>query len=310
MRRINLLITFFCITVCSCSQSNKPKTTPMNNNINEILKQIKHYNTSPVYNLQINKNGCRVLVETNNFPYGILGNFYTNKGESMMIALNQYILKSGKQNIKLKIYSREGEDYITGFAHIDVKLYYNSNKDSGFNNFECLAKVGLPDDIVDKKLPYFEINIPFEAHVPYDFSGRLDSATDLKSIPDIEAKILEKFELKRNLIIDGNENKYNVDEKEGAIAIGSMLYATSAEFNEYLNVGREIYDLKLPGRKVMPIGNYEINFYNNNKLVTIVNKFNKEEILKVSYNYKDKPSDTWIPLVLYMPKGSSELKVW
>jgi len=282
----------------------------MSNNLFEVMQQIKHYDNRPVYNLQVNKSGCRLLVETNDFPFGILGNFYTNKGESMMISLNKCILKSGKQNIKLKIYPREGEDFISGYAHINVKLYYNSNKDSGLKNYECLANVALPEDIVDKELPYFEMNIPFEAKVPYDFSKRLDNATDLKEIPNIEEQVLQKFEAKRDLIINASQSEYYKDEKESIIATANMLYSSQEELSEYLNVGNEIFNSNLSGKKVEPIENYEINFYNNNRLVTIVNKNSKVEILNVLYNYNDKPAYARIPLVLYIPKGSTELKVW
>jgi len=282
----------------------------MNDFLSEIMLQIQQYNNKPIYSLQVNKNGCRMLVETNAMPPGILGNFYTDKGESMMISLNQYILKTGKQNIKIKIYPRQGEEFINSYAHLDIKLYYNSNKDSGLNNFQCLEKIFLPDDIAERKLQYFEINIPFDASVPYDFSNRIETSIDLKTVSNIEKMILEKFEKKRKILKEGNEVEYNKDEKDGYIMAGNTSYATKEELFEYYHACSDAFNLSFKDRIVSPIEDYEIIFYKNNKLVTIINKNNKFEILKIGFTYQDKPAIALLPLVLYMPKGSSELKVW
>jgi len=262
-----------------------------------------------MYSLQVNKNGCRILVETNDMPSGTMGTFF-GKGESMMLSLNNSILKSGKQNIKLKIYPLEGEEFISNYAHVDVKLYYNSNKDSGFSNYECLAKLALPEDIVHMKLSYFEINIPFNAKVPYDYSSRLDSAVDLKNIPDINARILKKFEEKRKLILNGNALEYNKDEQEGYIMLGNMFYSSRAELLEDYSVGFDVFDTSVNDRQVLPIINYEIVYYNNNKLVIIRNKENKENILKVLYTYKGQPAFIRSFIILYMTKESNEFKIW
>jgi len=281
----------------------------MNKYIDEILQQVITYHDKPMYSLQVNKNGCRMLVETNDMPPGTTDVFF-GKGESMMISLNGNILKSGRQNIKLKIFPRYGEEVISGYAHIEVKLYYNSNKDSSFNNYECLAKVTLPADIVEMKLPYLELNIPFEAKVPYDFSSRLDNAVDLKNIPGIETMLLRKYEDKKSLIIEGKMKDYMQDEKEGYIMLGNMFYSTHAELLDDLSVGNERFDLGLTDRYIVPFTDYEIVYYNKNKFAIIRNKVDKESILKMSFTYNKKPAFTYSFFILYMPKGSSELKVW
>jgi len=309
MKKINLLILINCIGLCSCSQTSQEKIKQMSTYFDEIMQHVKQYNIKPMYNLQVNKNGCRMLVETNDMPPGSMGVFF-GKGESMMLSLNDCIIKSGKQNIRLKIFPPEGDAFINGYAHIDVKLYYNSNKDSGFSNYECLAKVSLPENIVDLNLPYLEINLPFEAKVPYDFSSRLDSAVDLKTIPNIEQKILKKFEDKRALIVEGKMNEYMRDEKESYTMIGNMFYSTKAELIEDFSIGNEKFDINMVNRQVLPIINYEIDYYNKNKFAIIRNKENKENILKVTFSYRNKPAFSHSFLILYIPKGSTELKVW
>jgi len=309
MKKINLLIFTCYITLYSCSQTNQQKTKEMNNFIDDVMLQVKRNTTTPTYNLQVNKNGCRILVETNDMPPGTMGIFF-GKGESSMISLNDCILKSGKQNIKLRIFPREEEEFISSFAHIDLKLYYNSNKDSGFKNYECLATVKLPEDIADKKLPYFEMNIPFEATVPYDFSEILNNAINLKTISDIKEKVVAKFEVKRKLIEEGNASEYYKDKKDFYVRLGTMFYASREELLEEYNVGKELFDIGMPDRKVEPINNYELEFYANNKLVILRQIKNKESVLNVTYEYQGKSAISSANIILYMPKGSTELKVW
>jgi len=309
MKKLNLLILISGMALCSCSQTNQQKTKQMSTYFDEVMREIKHYDIKPMYNLQVNKNGCRLLVETNDMPPGSMGVFF-GKGESMMLSLNDCIIKSGNQNIRLKVYPREGEEFISSYADIDVKLYYNSNKDSGFSNYVCLAKVTLPKNIVEMKLPYFELNIPFEAQVPYDFSSRLDSAVDLKTIPEIEHKILKKFEDKRALIVEGKMNDYMLDEKESYTMIGNMFYSTKADLLDDFNIGIDKFSKYLIDRKVMPIVDYEIVYYKNNKLAILRNKYNKENILKVVYKHKEKPATISTFFILYIPKGGSDFKLW
>ena len=311
MKKINLIVATCLIAFSSCSQTKQQKTKIMELFIDSVMQHVKHYDNTPVYSLQINKAGCRMLVETNDFPPGYIGTLYSNQGESMMIGLNRFILKSGKQKIKLKIYPREQDEFISGYAHLDIKLFYNSNKDSGFSNYVQLAQVGLPEDIVDRKLAYSEIEIPFEAKVPYDFSSRLDSAVDLKAIPNIEKKVLEKFEAKRSLIEKGKEVEYGYEDKESIKMLGNMFYATKKELWEFYEAGREIFDANRKGREVLPIENYEIVFYANNKLVTIRRNDNKGDVLKAEFKKDGKlTADASYSLDLYMTKGSNEFKVW
>ena len=74
----------------------------------------------------------------------------------------------------------------------------------------------------------------------------------------------------------------------------------------------EMFDLALKDREMDPIENYEINFYNNNRLVTLRNKKDKSSILRVNYmeeGYIEKSSSGRF-IILYMPAGSKELKIF
>lgn len=74
----------------------------------------------------------------------------------------------------------------------------------------------------------------------------------------------------------------------------------------------EMYDFNLKDRKMDPIENYEINFYCNNRLVTLRNKNNKTSIIRINYmeeGYKEKSSSGRF-VILYMPEGSNEFKIF
>ena len=112
--------------------------------------------------------------------------------------------KAGKQIITIQIYPKEGQDFIAENADVDVKLKFAKDKDDGVDTYINLANVELPEDIGSKKLPYFELKIPFEATVPFDFSKDLQEAQDISKISNFKEKIVIKYNQLRNLLVNGD----------------------------------------------------------------------------------------------------------
>ena len=232
----------------------------------------------------------------------------------MALYLNNYILKSGVQNVTIQIYPKEGDKFIADNADVDLKLLYAKDKDDGVNTHLNLKKVELPEDIGKSKLPYFEIKIPFEAKVPWDYSKNLENAEDLSKIPDINEKILEKYKNLREMLVKGEGLSFLKEIENRELKAISYLYFTK---NEILNdeqiedIDVTISRLDVKNRKVYPIENYEFVFTNQNKLVLLRNKTTKDDLIGVEFDTEENGVDgSTKMLILYMPKGSNKLEVW
>ncbi|UPZ16241.1 hypothetical protein [Flavobacterium humidisoli] len=318
--------TIICITslffMNSCAQNSK---NDKKNNLKEEIKmeeeiiayqdkmydKIETFDKKPLYVLQVNKNNCRVLVSCNDIPHWIT--FFNNSGASTPLFLNDYITKSGKQLITIQIYPKEGQEFIADNADLDVKLHYAKHKDDGVDTYTNLAHVELPENIGSMKVPYFELKIPFEAIVPFDFSKDLELAQDLSKIPNIEEKVVAKYNQLRELLVNGDGLSFLKEIERSDLRTISYLYFTKKEMldqnkEENLDIKRVRKDVK--NRKVYPIENYEMTFSANNRLVILRRKKDKEEIINLEFETEMGIDGSIRCTILYMPKGSNELKVW
>ncbi|MDN3673016.1 hypothetical protein QWY99_08125 [Flavobacterium branchiarum] len=277
----------------------------------KMYDKIEKFDKKPVYILQVNKNNCRVLVSCNDIPHWMT--FFDNTGESGPAFLNDYIPKSGKQLVTIQVYPKEGQEFIAANADLDIKLQYTKDKNDGVNTYTNLAHLQLPDNIGSKKLPYFELTIPFEADVPFDFSEDLETAQDLSKISNIEKKVVAKYNQLRDLLVNGDGLAFIKELEYSDLKSCSHLYGTKEELiaddkDENMDIIRSRLDVK--NRKVSLIENYEIIFSAKNRLVILRNKKDKTEIITVEYEVPKGIDRATKPVILYMPEGSDELKVW
>lgn len=232
----------------------------------------------------------------------------------MALYLNNYILKSGMQNITVQIYPKEGDEFIADNADVDLKLLYAKDKDDGVNTHLNIKKAELPEDIGKNKLPYYEIKIPFEAKVPWDYSKNLENAQDLSKIPDINEKILEKYKNLREMLVKGEGLSFLKEIENRELKAISYLYFTKNEIlndEEFEDTDVTISRLDVKNRKVYPIENYEFIFSNQNKLVLLRNKTTKDDLIGVEFETEENGIDgSTKMLILYMPEGSNKLEVW
>ena len=125
----------------------------------------------------------------------------TNIGEAL-ITINPTIFKSGKQTIEVHLSPIKGEEVISNAKPFCLEIgYYDSTKEvdeSGEATWHTVFT--LPDiEIPEKGLPYIDMRGEFEANVPYQYTY-WDDCVDLRTIPDIEQKIVKEYEYVRKLI--------------------------------------------------------------------------------------------------------------
>ena len=303
---ITTLFTLFITN--SCAQSQQEKTNAMKNYYNEITNEIKFPTPTPFYTLQINKQDCRVLIRINDIPFAYT--FFEDEGESQLLPINNILPLSGEQSITLEVYPKSMQQTLSDKAHVNVKLIYGPGRDVSMNEYEVQQQFDLPEGLGDQKLPKYLITGKFTANVPWDFSNDLTTAQDLSKIPNIEEKVVDKYKQLSQYIFN-NPVDFVKESKNALLKNWNYNYFTKKENMNSIPYSK-IYDLSLKEREMDLIENYEINFYNNNRLVTLRNKKDKSSILRVNYmeEGETEKSSSYNFVILYMPAGSKELKIF
>jgi hypothetical protein len=314
MRNKIMAILAMLISLNSCSQSKNTKKE-MEEIVQEIHKQVHTYKEKPVYSTQVDKTGCRMVLEMkNNIEY----RFTENNGESMNVPLNFFITKSGKQTAIIKVYPKEGDTYITKYAMANLTFYYAPDKGSKIDEYKEIAKYTLPEGLEEKKLPYYEALVTFDATIPFDYSKELENAQDLTKVSNIEQKIINKYSRTSEVIRDKDIIAYEKQNLFNNIRMFETTYEASIEEirnNEIQLQDANMFSSILQNREMLPIENYKIQYYADGKIVALWNIINMESPLRIKANYTKKDGSIGnyqesISLFLYMPAGSNELKVW
>ena len=158
----------------------------------------------PVYYAKYGNRGCLFELRVNDILITEI-TYPTNIGEAL-ITVNPAIFKSGKQTIEVHLSPIKGEEVISNAKPFCLEIgYYDSTKEvdeSGEATWHTVFT--LPDiEIPEKGLPYIDMRGEFEANVPYQYTY-WDDCVDLRTIPDIEQKIVKEYEYVRKLIAQKN----------------------------------------------------------------------------------------------------------
>ena len=177
-------------------------------NVNEICNVPKenvdsyvYKNESrPVYYAKYGNRDCLFELRVNDILMTEI-TYPTNIGEAL-ITINPTIFKSGRQTVEIHLSPIEGEHVISNKKPFRLEIgYYDSTEEvdeSGEATWHTVFT--LPDiEIPEKGLPYIDMKGEFEANVPYQYTY-WDDCVDLRTIPDIEQKIVKEYECVRKLI--------------------------------------------------------------------------------------------------------------
>ena len=154
----------------------------------------------PVYYAKYGNRGCLFELRVNDILMTEM-TYSANIGEAL-ITINPTIFKSGRQTVEIHLSPIEGEHIISNKKPFRLEIgYYDSTEEvdeSGEATWHTVFT--LPDiEIPEKGLPYIDMKGEFEANVPYQYTY-WDDCVDLRTIPDIEQKIVKEYEYVRKLI--------------------------------------------------------------------------------------------------------------
>ncbi len=292
----------------------KPEIKKIEELIQEKLRMVKTYSEKPAYYLQVNKTGCRLLVRVNDIPMGY--HFVKNEGQSMLYPINDLLFGSGKHTVSIQVYPRMGETEITKDASVNIKVVHYKEKLVGIP--ETLVELDTPTDIGMKKFPLYTDSISFNATLPFDHKKILVEATDLRTIPNLEEKVLAHYNMVRQMMIDGNYYEYNKMRLASTWVLTEMNYLGKEALEKtYIDSDDLFRFLCNPIDWIIePIQNYEMVVCGNGKLVYLRRKLELDDVLRVHFydteeEKKISPEKRTVTayqfILLYMPQGSDEL---
>lgn len=290
-----LLVLFFGL---SCNQENKNLNKKNNNNMeNKTFYFIDYdYNKKCGFEIYVND----ILVKRYLKPVNI---------DNSITPINPYIIKPGKQEIKILLYPFQGNNEIPPDAHIDVKVFIMANYNNEILTSPSQGKIifDLSNVLADKKeIVKWEYKGKFElASLPYHVEGWSNSK-NLRDINEIGFKVREKFSVLQNSLNTRNEAKFITLLEKSMNESKKFYYLTDAQNETSIAGIRDL--LSQPNIKCAPLDNTIVKFYANGHLATLETQ-DGNPALRVIEEHNGQKTENSFPLLLFMPKNSNELEV-
>ena len=216
----------------------------------------------PVYYAKYGNRGCLFELRVNDILITEMTKS-TNIGEAL-ITINPTIFKSGKQTIEVHLSPIKGEEVISNAKPFRLEIgYYDSTGEATWHTVFTLPDIEIPE----KGLPYIDMRGEFEANVPYQYTY-WDDCVDLRTIPDIEQKIVKEYEYVRKLIAQKNleqlKKYFMPSYREFAITI----YQTKEDIDLSWNNTCKLIK-KYSTSDLQPIEEYRIVYSSNGRSVSL-----------------------------------------
>jgi len=307
----------FCFTfLFSGAQKQINKEDIMNEEnvkkVTNIYNEVKRYKYNPSYTLHIEKAAnftFEVLV--NDYPMFIEYNPHVMSGSK---PINHAILKPGKQKLTIRMTPPVDKEYNMGheidMENITLKLSINYGEYvlQKVSEFKEALRYELPQQ--KGKLPYYEVNLEFDAIAPYqeDIEGWQNGVDLTKEDKDKLLKEVEEFY--KNIIQDY--------EKQDINSLASKYYKKQFEIAQ-THYQTKVYDSQIvvdewvkDVNETAPFifDHYMLRFYGNGKMVALV-KTDKYYINLSTLMREDPETSeaTWYHMYLYRSKPGAPLEV-
>ena len=316
-----ILTLFLLLSLQSCSQKTMITQNPnitANNLVEEIAKQVSHYNYEPIYEVYFEFGYCYIELYIND----ILA--YKNYGEgggSSSFTINPYLLNFSNQTIKLRMYAREefGEFLNNSAVKLGIGSYDNQNKFSIEKRQSNLFIYQTPEDengffkYAGKE--YFEQTVTFTLpEVPYKIEGWKDS----QDLRNFDKKLLEQKVLQAYQMIQKSFKERDLD-KIAQFSYNKMKDQAIAQYfdEEEMQEGWEelISIAGADNLEFFPLENYELVFYGEGRLVGLKSKkkdkgFRGASALLCKFKREGKSVGAELDYLLHIPKGKTEFEIY
>ena len=317
----HIIFTLLVLTAFySCSQPapvNQNPNITANNLVEEIAKQVSHYNYEPIYQVDFEFGHCYIELYIND----ILA--YKNYGEggSSSFTINPYLLNFSNQTIKLRMYAREefGEFLNNSAVKLGIGSYDNQNEFSIEKQQSNLFIYQTPEDengffkYAGKE--YFEQTVTFTLpNVLYKIEGWKDS----QDLRNFDKKLLEQKVLQAYQTIQKSFKERDLD-KIAQFSYNKMKDQAIAQYfdEEEVQEGWEelISIAGADNLEFYPLEDYELVFYGEGRLVGLKSKkkdkgFRGASALLCKFKREGKWVGVELDYLLHIPKGKTEFEIY
>ena len=317
----HIIFTLLVLTAFySCSQPapvNQNPNITANNLVEEIAKQVSHYNYEPIYQVDFEFGHCYIELYIND----ILAYKNYGKGGSSSFTINPYLLNFSNQTIKLRMYATEefGEFLNNSAVKLGIGSYDNQNKFSIEKQQSNLFIYQTPEDengffkYAGKE--YFEQTVTFTLpEVPYKIEGWKDS----QDLRNFDKKLLEQKVLQAYQMIQKSFKERDLD-KIAQFSYNKMKDQAIAQYfdEEEMQEGWEelISIAGADNLEFFPLENYELVFYGEGRLVGLKSKkkdkgFRGASALLCKFKREGKSVGAELDYLLHIPKGKTEFEIY
>ncbi|WP_158978218.1 hypothetical protein [Cellulophaga sp. L1A9] len=255
------------------------------------------------YYLEVNNQNCYYEIDVNDLSCGEFYDPYPMY--SVRLPLNLNILKSGQQKLSLKVLPDVG-DFIKESASLQLRLMrYDDMLDiaNEFGKSKVIWEWKMPN-VGEHKLPIFIFHTTFEAKVPYELETLDLYATDLSELDEkvVLEEVLKEFQLKQKSIVN------NTQDRDYLIRHLNRAFVQIYPDNELLAKTVDEMITVENGMELQPLEDYEIRFYYNYKIATLVRKENKQSA--IWFNNTSKKEKSYQPYYIFKNKETGTWHMW
>jgi len=291
-----LILLFNYLLINSCAQNvNFEK-------MEEIKKEMgKTFNPNVnknYYALSLSSNGCNFEILVNDVP---VHRYFEMGGVTGMYPINPWILKSGEQRIKVKLYPVKGHEDkgVNGERPLLLTLKYIESPEHGLHDFIELLSDFIPQ--IEPGIPYFEYETTFYAQVPYELE-EVENCIDLRDIPDIKERMIRKYTEYGDMIINNDFQQLSDVLARKNARVSFSLYSTTAGMAGEMD---EMFEKMKKYDRISPMDNYIVRFYGDGRLAILENP----EDMELGFKMQAAGYRWYQVFFLGIRKGSTELEV-
>ncbi|PQL91515.1 hypothetical protein [Apibacter adventoris] len=289
---------------------------------NMLLDSLKKYEYEPLYQIEIFTNYA-YRVKVNDIP---VKNNFTEFLKNTKFNINSAILYSGKQNLSIEIYpeyidKNKQKEYLDNQGTFKLIVSQTAWRKDGGGQEEpkIILEYELPKEnkhtgntIDYAKLKSFTDSLSFEASVPYHLQGWTNGEV-FKEEDSLQLKA-QVVDFYKKII-----NLYNTHNFKELYQLSKLQEYELAQYNYFTKdliiSNREKFNNTLPKNrlKMLPLENYKLEFYANNRVLALVRVDNpfkyKSAIIGEKEDIYGNNKIVILNKLLYRPIGSSQFQI-
>lgn len=278
---------------------------------NNISKAIKTFDYNPTFQVRFTAAFCTYEIYINDML--VKFSFITGNSAGEQAAdIPQYILKSGKQKIRIKVFPRAIEDgklehTLTGKATFTARVAHGEYYNDKHEEFKEVWTGKMP--VIQQALPFYELNGIFEAEVPYTLKGWSDGE-DLSKMPQeqLKAEVLQVYNRFSTAFAkkDIQTIATMIFHREQEVA--QAFFFRSGEPKNYDHGWEKIQEEADAIEKIKIADQYTLRYFGDGKVVSLLQSEGEDRDFPVIEAETDEDF-VYYALYLYRPRPGAALEI-